>query len=734
MQRDLSEYHTTGDILVVDYAAATLALLSRLLGGAGHTVREAADGELALWLAQSRPPELILLGIGAPGNDGFELCRRLRQAPALEHVPVMLTAARHDAGDALRGFGLGAVDFIAAPFQADETLARIAVHLRLGRARRQLAEQRARLEQHASERSAELEQVAATLAQEVCARRASEQLLRLSGQVFEATRDAIVITDADGVIVTTNPAFGRVTGYEAAEVLGWNALRLAADQDDSLLFRSIARSLRGAGHWSGEVLARRKGGDTCAGLLNLSAAPGAHGEVGHYIGVFMDITERKAEQHLIRFLSYHDALTGLPNRQLAAERFEQIRATARRDGQCVVVMCLDLDRFKSINDSFGPQVGDKALQVVARFLTSCVRDSDTVARHGGDEFQIILQDDAHFSATLAAAQRILAGLRDGQMINGQRMTLSTSIGIAVCPDDGDSLEELARNADTALCRAKETGRDNYAFFTERMDIDIREKLAIQNQLRGAIERREFAVHYQPQMCLRSGAMLGAEALLRWDNPALGKVPPNVFVPLAEEYGLITAIGEWVLETVCAQIRCWQDAGLGAIKVAVNLSASQFAQDRTVQFVEATLAANGIAAGCLGIEITEGTVMGDPHKAALALGRLKDIGVGISLDDFGTGYSSLSYLKRFPIDVLKIDKSFVDDVTSSADDAAIALSVISLAHNLNMRVIAEGVETRAQLAFLTEHGCDEMQGYLFSRPVPVEVFTALLREKKNLRDV
>ena len=332
---------------------------------------------------------------------------------------------------------------------------------------------------------------------------------------------------------------------------------------------------------------------------------------------------------------------------------------------------------------------------------------------------------------MALVQTILAGLREELSVGGERLALTTSIGIAMCPADGETLDDLLRHADTALVRAKEMGRDHYAFFTERMGNDIRARLAMQQQLRGAIGRNEFEVHYQPQMCLRTGAMLGAEALLRWDNPVLGKVPPNLFIALAEEYGLITAIGEWVLDSVCAQIRAWQTAGLGSIKVAVNLSGKQFAQDRTVPFVEATLRKYGLDPACLGIEITESTVMGDPDKAVAALSCLKDIGVSISLDDFGTGYSSLGYLKRFPIDVLKIDKSFVDDVTTSSSDAAIALSVISLAHNLHMRVIAEGVETREQVDFLTRHGCDEMQGYYFSRPLAVGAFTALLREQGPL---
>ena len=731
MHRDFSEVNSKGEVLIVEDTPASLKLLSDLLGGAGYAVRQAPNGELALWTAEARPPELILLDVRMPGLDGFEVCRRLKDIPSLRQVPVIFLSAQYDTDDKVRGFALGAVDFIAKPFQAEEILARTDAHVRLARAQLQLAQERANLERRVAERTAELEQVASTLAREVQIRRANEELLRLSGQVFEATQDAILITDPAGIIVTANPAFTRITGYAAQEVVGTDIMRLHAEYTGEAVLLALRQGLRSSGCWSGEVQTRRKSGDTYPCLLSASTVHGPDGGVVNYVGVFLDISERKAEQHLIDFLSYHDALTGLPNRVLMRERFEHARVNAVRDGQQVVLMCLDLDRFKNINDSHGQAVGDKALQVVARFLSGCVREGDTVARQGGDEFQILLQDDALLGRTLALAQTILAGLREELSVDGERLALTTSIGIAMCPADGDSLDDVLRHADTALVRAKEMGRDHYAFFTERMGSDIRARLAMQQQLRGAIGRDEFEVHYQPQMCLRTGAMLGAEALLRWDNPVLGKVPPGLFIALAEEYGSITAIGEWVLESVCAQIRAWHDAGLGSIKVAVNLSGKQFAQDRTVPFVEAALRKYGIAPACLGIEITESTVMGDPDKAVAALTRLKDIGVGISLDDFGTGYSSLGYLKRFPIDVLKIDKSFVDDVTTSSSDAAIARSVISLAHNLDMRVIAEGVETRAQVDFLTEHGCDEMQGYYFSRPLPAEAFTALLREKRML---
>jgi diguanylate cyclase (GGDEF)-like protein/PAS domain S-box-containing protein len=727
MHRDLSDQHTKGEVLIVEDTPASLKLLSDLLTEAGYYVRQAPNGELALWTAQSRPPELILLDVRMPGIDGFEVCRRLKADPALSQVPVIFLSAQHDTDDKVRGFALGAVDFIAKPFQTEEILARTDAHVRLGRAQKALAAERALLEQRVAERTAEL-------AREVEQRRANEEFLRLASQVFEATQDAIVVTDREGRIVATNPAFTQISGYTAQEAMGQSVGVLHAGNQDPASFEQMVQSIVGTGHWSGEILARRKNGETYPGLLSASVVKDEAGHVVNHVAVFMDITERKAEQHLIDFLSNHDALTGLPNRMLARQRFEQTLASARREGRCVAVMCLDLDRFKSINDSYGHDMGDQALKAVATFLSGVVREGDTVTRQGGDEFQIIVSDDAQLGATMALAQKILSGLRKELVIDEQQITVTSSIGIAVSLTDGDSFDELVRNGDTALFRAKEIGRDNYAFFTERMDAEIRDKLAIQGQLRGAIARDEFEVHYQPQMCLKTGVMLGAEALLRWDSAVLGKVPPNRFIPLAEEYGLVNSIGEWVLESVCAQMKVWHDQGLGDIKVAVNLAAGQFANDATVPYVESTLRKFGVAAEYLGLEITEGTVMGDPNKAVAALRRLKDIGVSISLDDFGTGYSSLSYLKRFPIDVLKIDKSFVDDVTTNTADAAIALSVISLAHNLNMRVIAEGVETREQVKFLTERGCDEMQGYYFSRPVNAEAFTALLRERRNLLDM
>jgi diguanylate cyclase (GGDEF)-like protein/PAS domain S-box-containing protein len=716
-----------GDILIVGDASPALASLTKLFGGAGYCVQQAASAGQALSAAAWCVPELILLDIRIQTGDNIDVCARLKGVPELRDVPVIfLSRQAVSEEDQLRSFAAGGVDFIVGPWLDAIVLARARVHLRQGRAQRVMALQRDALLQRAGQASAEREQLADELALEVQRRGANEGCLLLADHVFEATLDAIAITDADGLIIASNPAFSRITCYMKHEVLGQEVMRFGADRNDRV-FKAMRHALAMSGLWSGEVQSRRKSGATYPSLLSVSTRYGEDGKALNFIVVLMDLSERKAEQHLIDFLSHYDALTGLPNRERMRERFDLQLDEARRDRQVLVVMCLNLDRFKSINDSFGSQVGDKALQVVARFLVSCLSETDTVARQGGDEFQIILQDDGHCGATLAMVQKILDGLRDELVIDGRHIALTTSIGIAVFPNDGNGLDELLRNADTALCRAKETGRDTYAFFTERMDIDIRAKLAIQTELRGAILRNEFEVHYQPQVCLNSGALMGAEALLRWNNVNLGLISPKRFIPLAEEFGMIDAISVWVLETVCAQIRTWQDDGLEQIKVSVNLSGSQFALESTAQLVENTLARNRIAASCLGLEITEGTVMKDPEQATIVLQRLKAIGVGVSLDDFGTGYSSLSYLKRFPIDALKIDKSFVDDVTTDTDDAAIALSVISLAHNLDMRVIAEGVETREQAAFLAAHGCDEMQGYLFSRPIPATAFGALWRK-------
>ena len=434
------------------------------------------------------------------------------------------------------------------------------------------------------------------------------------------------------------------------------------------------------------------------------------------------VTERK-QLHLFR-LAHHDALTGLPNRLLFLDRLGQALAQAQRHGCLVAVMLLDIDRFKAINDSFGHTIGDELLRAFGQRLVECAREGDTVARLGGDEFTVLLPDIRHADHAALVAQKILDALQRPIPLNGHEVFTTTSIGIALHPLDRDS-ETLLTHADTAMYKTKNDGGNGYRFYTaEMVSADLR-RLSLESDLRKAIERNELVLHYQPQADIGSGRILGVEALLRWQHPEHGLIPPGDFIPLAEETGLIVPIGEWVLRTACARNRAWQNMNLPALRVAVNISGRQFRQGDFLEMVYAVLEDTGLDSRYLEIELTESILMQDTTATVRILNELSALGVQIAVDDFGTGYSSLSYLKRFPIDMLKIDRSFVRDLTTDPDDAAIVNAVIALSHNLGIKAIAEGVETPEQLDFLYRHGCDAMQGYCLSRPLPAEAFAHFL---------
>ena len=445
------------------------------------------------------------------------------------------------------------------------------------------------------------------------------------------------------------------------------------------------------------------------------------------------VDEHKRLEALLQHQASYDTLTGLPNRALLQDRLKQAIATAMRSPAPIWIIFVDLDRFKLVNDSLGHKAGDAMLKQVATRLQSVVREADTVARLGGDEFVLVLPERIDGSGKLSAAvvQRILDAVAQPMMIEGHEFVTTCSMGIAVYPNDGVDGETLMTHADIAMYCAKEVGRNNFRFYAPAMDARTLERLRLEGELRHALERNEFELHYQPQVDLRTGRIVGMESLIRWRHPELGMIPPAHFIGLAEETGLIVPIGAWVMRTACAQNQAWQRAGLGRLRVAVNLSARQFAQKNLAESIMTILQETGLPASDLEIELTESLVMTDVERAVGVLDELKAIGVQLSIDDFGTGYSSLSYLKRFPIHVLKIDQSFVRDIASSTDDAAIVALIISLAHSLKLNVIAEGVETPEQLAYLNQHDCDEMQGYLFSRPVPAAAFETLLRQDKCL---
>ena len=436
------------------------------------------------------------------------------------------------------------------------------------------------------------------------------------------------------------------------------------------------------------------------------------------------ITARKQES-LYR-LAHYDALTGLPNRLLFFDRLQQALSQAARHGTLLGVMLLDLDRFKAINDSFGHTAGDALLQAVGRRIGECIRDGDTVARLGGDEFTLLLQDIRQTQHAALVAQKIIEALQQPFLLNGYEVTVNTSIGIALYPLCRDA-ETLLKHADTAMYKAKEEGGNGYRFYTDAMSSADTRRLSLEAQLRKAIERDELVLHYQPQVDLVSGRLLGAEALLRWQHPEHGLIPPGEFIPLAEETGLIVPIGEWVLRAACAQNRAWQNAGLAPLRVAVNVSGRQFRHLDLLETIYKTLEDTGLDSRYLEIELTEGVLMQDTVVALQTLHALSAMGVLISIDDFGTGYSSLSYLKRFPIDMLKIDRSFVQDIATDPDDTAIVQAIIAMSHGLGIKTIAEGVETREQLDFLRRHQCDAVQGYCLSRPLPAEAFTQFLRD-------
>ncbi|MBI3803246.1 MAG: EAL domain-containing protein [Nitrospirae bacterium] len=458
-------------------------------------------------------------------------------------------------------------------------------------------------------------------------------------------------------------------------------------------------------------------------------------------GFIIDITDRKLSEERLQYLASHDSLTGLPNRTLFMDHLRLALMTSKRRQRLSAVLFLDLDRFKLINDTLGHGIGDLLLKAVAERLSTCLRRSDTVARLsnpndtvarlGGDEFTLLLSDIAQAQDVPYVVQRILNLFMTPFFIEGHELFVTPSIGISLYPNDGDSAEKLLRNADTALYRAKEQGRNNYQFYLPEMNAKVSERLAMENNLRKALERDELLLHYQPQVDLNSGAIVGVEALVRWQQAESGLISPAKFIPLAEETGLILPIGEWVLRTACAQNKAWQQAGLPPMRVAVNLSGQQFQQRNLIETVRRILIETGLGAEYLELELTESILMQKLEIITSVLLELNTMGIQISVDDFGTGYSSLSYLKRFPISKLKVDRSFVSDITTDPDDAAITTAIINMAHSLKLKVVAEGVETADQLAFLKSLKCDGMQGYFFSRPLPAKEITELLAGKKGM---
>jgi len=560
--------------------------------------------------------------------------------------------------------------------------------------------------------------------------RRQQEALRLAAQVFENSGEAIMITDASHRILSVNRAYTRTTGFSAEEVIGQRHDLLASGRHDEAFLRELRSVLAETSYWQGEVWGRRKNGELFPEWLSITAVRDGSGQVTHYLIIFSDISERKAFEARIQFLAQHDPLTHLPNRLLFRDRLEQAIAHAERNQARVALLLVDLDRFKTVNDSLGHPFGDRLLCDVSLRLKHCVRETDTISHQGGDEFLIALTDLRDAEAVPRVVEKIMELLAVPFQVDGHEVMLTCSIGIALFPDDGQDIDTLLKKADTAMYSAKEAGRNTFRYFAEKMNIDAMERLDLQTRLRRGLERGEFVLHYQPLVELRSGRIVGAEALVRWQCPERGLVPPGRFIPLAEDCGLIVPLGEWVLEEACRELARWHADGHRGLSLAVNLSAIQFRRGNVEESVLGALEKSGAPAHALELELTETILLHDAEQVLGTVKRLKALGIKLSIDDFGTGYSSLAYLKRFAVDKLKIDQSFVRDLPTDRDDAAIVQAVIQMAKSLDLVVLAEGVETEEIAWRLRALDCDLVQGYHFGRPMPAADFRRLIKGKRQ----
>jgi diguanylate cyclase (GGDEF)-like protein/PAS domain S-box-containing protein len=556
-------------------------------------------------------------------------------------------------------------------------------------------------------------------------RRSQDQArLRLAATVFESAADAILVTDGRNRILDVNPAFEQITGYSKAEVLGRNPRVLKSGKHDAPFYQAMWNKLLESGHWEGEIWDRRKDGSLYPKWMSLVAVQ--HDDrVSRFVAIFRDISSFKKTEQQLQRLAHYDSLTGLANRTLLNAHLEQAIHLAQRNAWQLAVVFLDLDHFKEINDSLGHSAGDRLLSAVAARLREQIRESDLIARLGGDEFVIILPKISDTASVAGVLEKIRLVLAQPFVLQGYELSVTASMGVSVYPADGGDQEFLLRNADAAMYHAKNNGRAAWSFYSTDMNRQTRRRLQLSAGLRQAVDQQQFMLLYQPQVDVKTGRISGIEALIRWLHPELGVVSPVEFIPLAEDTGLIEEVGEWVLAEACRQYRAWHQQCLNPARISVNVSARQFKSGRFVNTVERVLGHTGMDPRCLELEITETLLVRGDARLLQDMHELRALGIRFSIDDFGTGYSSLSYLKRLPVSSLKADRSFVRDVCDDSDDKAILAAMISMAHNLNLRVVAEGVETEEQLEFLRTQNCDELQGFLISRPVDAARIELLL---------
>ncbi|MEO5346332.1 MAG: EAL domain-containing protein [Magnetococcus sp. YQC-9] len=667
------ELATTPLFFVVDDDPVTRIMLSRFLEKQGYTVQALANGSQVFEALDSGIPDVVLMDAKMPVMDGFEACRRLKARADARHVPVLMITGLNDDDSVDRAFESGAADFITKPIHW--AILRNRVHYLLENSR-------------------------------------SSHQLSLAARVFDNTNEGIVVTDGNAVIRSVNPAFTRITGYTSNEVVGQRMSLLKSGLHAPEFYVKLWRDLTANGQWQGEFRNRRKDGSIYPQWANISAVQAPGGGIENYIAVFSDLTELRESQ----------------NRHLFQERLNFVLDEAREAGSMVWVLQLDLDRFKVVNETMGHDVGDALIVEVSRRLGAILGGRGSLSRLGGDEFAVILSKTEDSQTVAQLADTLLEAMRVPFVIHEVEFFAGASIGIGVHPLDGEDVKTLMKNVDAALYHAKERGRNNFQFYRNEMNALALARMRMEASLRMALDRGEFDLYFQPQIDLSSGELAGVEALIRWHRPGYGMVAPGEFIPLAEETKLIIPMGNWALAEACQRASRWFASGIRPFRMAVNLSGIQFEQPDFVDRVTETLLSSGLEAGLLELELTESIAMGDAVETLVKLKSLSEVGVRLSIDDFGTGFSSLKYLKRFPIDNLKIDQSFVNNCVEDLEDAAIIRTVIGLAHSLNLTVIAEGVETRLQHDFLHGHGCNEVQGFFHGRPMSEEALLAFLRRR------
>jgi diguanylate cyclase (GGDEF)-like protein/PAS domain S-box-containing protein len=690
-------------VLIVDDEEKNRRLLDLLLSSEGYQTSKAANAEEALVAIAAGAPDLILLDVMMPGMDGFELATMLKADPATSNIPIIMLTAQVDHGARLSGLKAGVEEFLTKPFESVELSLRVRNLLRLKAFNDFLRNHAVILEEEVQARSADLHRFRAAM---------------------DATADAITLVNRTTMrFVEVNSTACKMMGLTRNEMLQIAPIQLIAGTAQQLeqAYDDII-SGKSANKLS-EIQLRRPDGSSV--LVETQQHAERSGNDWIIVSVLRDITERKETEQRLVHLAHYDNLTSLPNRSLFYEKLKRTLVRAPLRNWSVALLVIDLDHFKNVNDTRGHAFGDELLCQVSSRLLQCVRIRDTVARMGGDEFGVLLIPRDGQQRAIVVADRMRAILRPPFLIKNAEVTVTASVGISVYPDDASDAETLMQYADTAMYQAKSAGRDTFRFFKPRMNTDALARVDLEAALRKAVDNEEFTLHYQPKVQISSGRVCGLEALLRWHRAGHGLVSPGVFIPVLEDSGLIVPVGRWVIAEACKQIKTWHTSSIGPMAVAVNVASRQFVEGDLEREVTDALADHGIAADLLELELTESSLMANTESAVKILQKLKALGVAVSIDDFGTGYSSLAYLRRFAFDKLKIDIAFIRGITTDAEDAAIVLAIIRMAHTLKLEVIAEGVETAEQLDFLKTHHCDQMQGYYFSRPLPVEELEAVL---------